>query len=252
MLIELEQSPPPLFLLASCSWRTLKFPFMFLLSRDSLRLIDLIDYSLSKNSEDLTKKRPIRVEHREKKTQLELFVLSASSCGSLESGQESSSFQRGTIGKTSRVVLVTSVVSIDHLAHARPHGSADPFIENAVAVIPFPSVVLFPEPHCEQAHVLACASRSKGADADVKIMEFDFNVARAFGLRGTSGIVRITGENLFSGPGAREALSRSYQRNAPMSLHDQVVDVVEKMGRASQVAQGLHVPVTVRKEFDDV
>ena len=80
-------------------------------------------------------------------------------------------------------------------------------------------------------------------------MEFDFNVARAFGLRGTSGIVRITGETLFSGGGGMGALSRgAYSRGSSkqsMSIQEQVTEVVEKMGRASQIAQGLHQPVTV-------
>ncbi|CAD7953163.1 unnamed protein product [Amoebophrya sp. A25] len=78
-------------------------------------------------------------------------------------------------------------------------------------------------------------------------MEFDFNVARTLGLSGHNGIACLSGEQVGQAAAAsdiRHLGARRLAPNDPSLIKKQLCDLIESVGRASQVAQNLRAPVT--------
>ncbi|CAD7923865.1 unnamed protein product [Amoebophrya sp. A120] len=76
-------------------------------------------------------------------------------------------------------------------------------------------------------------------------MEFDFNVARTFGLHSNSGVACLSADRIADASSSIDPRRRtSVAPNDPSRLKKQLCEVIEEMGRASQIAQGLRQPVT--------
>eukprot|EP00392_Amoebophrya_sp_AT5.2_P013928 g14061.t1 len=72
-------------------------------------------------------------------------------------------------------------------------------------------------------------------------MEFDFNVARTLGLSGSSGVVCVPADKITAASTSTDP-RRKLAPNDPCNLRKQLCEVVEAMGHASMLAQGLRTP----------